>query len=35
MRCLYVSSDLPSLDEKGEIKVVSVNRNQVFDKGSR
>ena len=25
MRCLCVSSDLPSLDDEGETKVVSVN----------
>jgi len=35
VRCLCVSSDFPSLDDKGETKVVSVDRHRVFDKGNR
>jgi len=35
VRCLCVSSDFSSLHDKGETKLVSVDRNQVFDKGSR
>ena len=35
VRIICVSLDFPSLDDKGETKVVSVNRHRVFNKGNR